>query len=199
VFGQASDAPPLVYLHARQRPAPYLQLIVRSAAAPADVAAAIRRHVLALDPALAIARIDTMDALVADSVAQPRFSMLLIGSFAALASTLTLIGLYATVAYLVAQRRREIGIRLAIGATRGDIGRMVLRQGATLVAAGIAMGAVGSLLTSRLASALLVNVGSADPILVGMAAALLTVASLTAVLVPTRRAAAVEPSTALRA
>jgi len=199
VFGQASDAPSLVYLHARQRPAPYLQLIVRSAAAPGDVAVAIRRHVAALDPALAIGRIDTMDALVADSVAQPRFSMLLIGSFAALASTLTIVGLYATVAYLVAQRRREIGIRLAMGATRGDIRRMVLRQSAALIAAGIAVGAVGSLLTSRLASALLVDLGSVDPVLIAMAAALLTIASLAAVLVPARRAASVEPFMALRA
>jgi putative ABC transport system permease protein len=199
VFGQAGDAPPLVYLHGRQRPAPYMQLILRSAAAPADVAAAIRRHVLALDPALAVARIDTMDALVADSVAQPRFSMLLIGSFAALASTLTLVGLYATVAYLAAQRRREIGIRLAMGATGSDIRRMVLRQGAALVAAGIAIGAVGSVLSSRLASALLVDLGSLDPLLVGVAAALLTIASLAAVLVPAQRAAAVEPLMALRA
>ena len=120
-----------------------------------------------------------MDALVADSVAQPRFSRLLIGSFAALASTSTLVGLYATVAYLVAQRRCEIGIRLAMGANRGDIRRMVLRQGAGLIAAGVAVGAVGALATSRLAP-------------------LLTIASLAAVLVPAQRAAAVEPGIALR-
>jgi putative ABC transport system permease protein len=198
VFGQANDAPPLVYLHAPQRPAPYLQLIVRSASAAADVGAAIRRQVRALDATLAVSRIDTMDALLADSVAEPRFSMLLIGAFAALASALTLVGLYATLAYLVAQRRREIGIRLAMGATRRDIRTLVLRQGALLVAIGIAAGILGSVATSRLASALVVELGAPDPVVRAAAAALLTVAAFAAVLIPANRASRVEPLIALR-
>jgi len=198
VFGQASEAPPLVYLYARQRPAAYMQVIVRSGQASADVASALRRHVLALDPTLAVSRIDTMDALLADSVAQPRFAMLLIGTFAAVASTLTLVGLYATLAYLVAQRRREIGIRLAIGATRRDIRGLVVRQGAALVAIGVAAGMLGSVVTFRLASAFLVELGSPDLAVRVGAAALLSAASLFAVLVPATRAARVEPLTALR-
>jgi ABC-type antimicrobial peptide transport system permease subunit len=125
--------------------------------------------------------------------------MLLTGSFAALALTLTLVGLYGTLAYLVSQRRREFGIRLAMGATRGGIRRMVLRRGLTLIAFGVPAGCVLSLFTSRLASAFLLNVEGTDPVVLTGVAALLTAASLGATLAPARRAAAVDPLAALRA
>jgi ABC-type antimicrobial peptide transport system permease subunit len=173
--------------------------IVRSSAPAREVASALRGHVRSLDRSLAVSRVDTMDRLVADSVAEPRFAMLLIGSFAALALTLTLVGLYATLAYLVAQQRREIGIRLAIGATRRDVAALVLRQGAALIAVGVAAGTLAALATSRLASSFLVELGGVDLAMLGSAAVLLTLASLAAVLVPARRAAAVEPLVALRA
>jgi putative ABC transport system permease protein len=199
VFGQANEAPPLVYLHARQHPAAYMQVIVRSTAGTAEIASAIRRHVQALDPTLAPSRVERMEALLTDSVAQPRFAMLLIGSFAALALTLTLVGLYGTLAYLVTQRRREIGIRLAVGATRREIRQMVLRQGAALIAIGIPLGLFASLFTSRLASVLLLEVRPADPLLLAAIAVLLTLASLAAILIPAIRAARIEPLVALRA
>jgi ABC-type antimicrobial peptide transport system permease subunit len=140
-----------------------------------------------------------METLLADSVAQPRFATLLIGSFAGLALTLTLVGLYGTLAYLVSQRQREFGIRLAMGATRGGIRRMVFRQGLALIACGLPAGIVLSLFTSRFASAFLVNVQGADPLLLAGVAALLTLTSLAAMLGPARRAANVEPLAALRA
>ncbi len=199
VFGRDNDAPPIVYFSARQRPTPMMQVVVRSASPSADVGAAIRGHVQALDPALAIARIDRMDALMADSVAQPRFAMVLIGSFASLALILTLVGVYGTLAYIVAQRRREIGIRLAIGARRRDIRKMVLRQGAALIAIGIPLGLVVSLFTSRLARAVVVDVQPANPLVLVSVAVLLATASFIAVLVPANRAARVEPLDALRA
>jgi putative ABC transport system permease protein len=199
IFGQANDAPPMVYLHARQHPATFLQAIVKAAVPPGEVASTIRRQLQALDPLLAPGRTERMEALLADSVAQPRFAMLLIGSFAGLALTLTLVGLYGTLAYLVSQRQREFGIRLAMGATRGCIRRMVFRQGLALIACGVPAGIVLSLFTSRFASAFLLNVPGSDPMVLGGVAALLTVTSLAAMLGPAQRAAGVEPLAALRA
>ena len=199
IFGQANDAPPMVYLHARQHPAAFMQAIVKAAVPPGDVASTIRRQLQTLDPVLAPGRTERMEALLADSVAQPRFATLLIGSFAGLALTLTLVGLYGTLAYLVSQRQREFGIRLAMGATRGGIRRMVFRQGLALIACGLPAGIVLSLFTSRFASAFLVNVQGADPLLLAGVAALLTVTSLAAMLGPAQRAANVEPLAALRA
>ena len=199
IFGQANDAPPMVYLHARQHPSTYMQVIVRASLPPGDVATAIRRHLQTLDPVLAPGRTERMETLLADTVAQPRFAMLLIGSFAALALTLTLVGLYGTLAYLVSQRQREFGIRLAMGATRGLIRRMVFRQGLALIACGITAGVVLSLFTSRFASVFLLNVEGSDPLVLAGVAALLAVTSLAAMLVPAQRAASVEPLAALRA
>jgi putative ABC transport system permease protein len=199
IFGRADEAPPMVYLHARQHPAAFMQVIVKAAVPPREVASTIRRQLQTLDPALAPGRTERMEALLADSIAQPRFAMLLIGSFAGLALTLTLVGLYGTLAYLVSQRQREFGIRLAMGATRGCIRRMVFRQGFALIACGVPAGIVLSLFTSRFASTLLLNVQGSDPMVLAGVAAILTVTSLAAMLGPAQRAAGVEPLAALRA
>jgi putative ABC transport system permease protein len=199
IFGQANEAPPMIYVPARQHPIGYLQAIVKAAVPAGDVASTIRRQVQALDSALAPGATERMEALVADSVAQPRFAMLLIGSFAGLALTLTLVGLYGTLAYLVSQRQREFGIRIAMGATRGTIRRMVLGQGLALIACGIPAGVLLSLLTSRFASALLLNVRGPDPLVLAAVAALLALISIAAMLGPAHRAAGAEPLTALRA
>jgi putative ABC transport system permease protein len=199
VFGQANEAPPMVYVPARQHPAAYLQAIVRSAMPAIDVASTIRRHVQALDGSLAPGRTERMDGLVADSVAEPRFAMLLIGSFAGLALTLTLVGLYGTLAYLVSQRQREFGIRIALGATRGTIRRMVLGQGLAVLACGVPSGVLLSLFTSRIAAALLLNLRGPDPVVLAAIVALLALTSIAAMLRPALRAARVEPVSALRA
>ena len=199
IFGQANDAPPMVYVHARQHPAPFMQVIVKAAVPPGEVASTIRWQLQTLDPVLAPGRTERMEALLADSIAQPRFAMLLIGSFAGLALTLTLVGLYGTLAYLVSQRQREFGIRLAMGATSGCIRRMVFRQGLAPIACGVPAGIVLSLFTSRFAAALLLNVQGSDPMVLAGVAAMLTVTSLAAMLGPAQRAAGVEPLAALRA
>ena len=199
IFGPANDAPAMLYLHARQRPASFMQAIVKASVPPAEVASTIRRQLQTLDPVLAPAPTGRMEALLADSIAQPRFAMLLIGSFAALALTLTLVGLYGTLAYLVSQRQREFGIRLAMGATRSGIRRLVFRQGLALIACGVAAGIILSLFTSRFASAFLLNVQGFDPLVLAGVASLVTVTSLAAMLHPAQRAAGVEPLTALRA
>ncbi|MGB2712724.1 MAG: ABC transporter permease [Vicinamibacterales bacterium] len=199
IFGQAHDTPPMVYIHARQHPAPYMQAIVKAAVPPGEVASTIRRQLQTLDPVLAPGRTERMDALLADAIAQPRFAMLLIGSFAGLALTLTLVGLYGTLAYLVSQRQREFGIRLAMGATRGRIRRMVFREGVALIACGVPAGIVLSLFTSRFASVFLLTVQGSDPLALAGVATLLTVTALAAMLGPAQRAAGVEPFAALRA
>jgi len=199
IFGQGNEAPPMVYIAARQHPTPFMQAIVKSVAPPREIASLIRRHVQALQPGMAPGRTERMEALLADAVAQPRFAMLLIGSFAGLALTLTLVGLYGTLAYLVSQRRREFGIRLAMGATRGAIRRIVFRQGLALISVGIPAGAVLSLFTSRFASALLLNVQGSDPMVLAGVATLVTATALAAMVGPSQRAAGVEPLAALRA
>jgi ABC-type antimicrobial peptide transport system permease subunit len=199
IFGQATEAPPMVYLHARQHPAAFMQAIVKAAVPPGEVSSAIRQQVQALDPMLAPGRTERLEALLADSVAQPRFAMLLIGSFAGLALTMTLVGLYGTLAYLVSRRQREFGIRVAIGAPRGSIRWMVLRQGLALIACGVPAGVVVSLLTSRFAAVFLLNVDRSDPLVLSGVAALLTLTSLAAMVGPAERAAGVEPLAALRA
>jgi putative ABC transport system permease protein len=199
IFGQADAAPPMVYLHARQHPGGFMQAVVKAAVPAGEVASTIRRQLQALDPALAPGRTERMEALLAESVAQPRFATLLIGSFAGLALTLTLVGLYGTLAFLVSQRQREFGIRLAMGATRGVIRVMVFRQGLVMIAGGVLAGCVLSLFTSRVASAFLLNIERPDPLVIAGVAALLTVTALAAMLGPAQRAARVEPLAALRA
>lgn len=198
IFGQANEAPPMVYVPARQYPVAYLQAIVRSGMQATDVASTIRRHVQALDGTLAPGRTEPMERLVADSVAEPRFLMLLISSFAGFALTLTLVGVYGTVAYVVLQRQREFGIRIAMGATRGTIRRMVLVQGLAVIACGVPAGVLLSLFTSRLASALLLNLHGPDPLVLAAILALVALTSIAAMLRPAHRAACVEPLTALR-
>jgi ABC-type antimicrobial peptide transport system permease subunit len=175
-----------------------MQLVVKSAGPAGEAASAIRRHVQALDPALAVARTETLEGLLSSSVAQPRFAMLLIGSFAGLALLLTLVGLYGTLAYLVSQRQREFGIRLAVGATRATIRRMILRQGLALVAIGVPLGLIASLFTTRLGSALLLEVPATDPVVMAGVAALLTLTSLAAMLGPAQRAARADPLAVIR-
>jgi len=198
VFGQSNEAPPIVYLHARQHPVAFMQAVIRSSAPVADVTATLRSSVQALDPWLAISRVDRMERLVADSVAQPRFAMLLIGSFAGLALLLTTIGLYGTLAYLVSRRRREFGIRLAIGATRWDVSGMVLRQAAALVVAGVPAGVLGTVLAWPIVARFLAAAQPLDPVVVAGVAVGLAAVSLCAAFVPAHRAARVEPVVALR-
>ena len=198
IFGQANDAPAIVYLHGRQRPMANMQVVIRSSAGMTDVAATLRGAVASIDPALPISRIDRMETLLADSVAQPRFAMLLIGSFAVLALVLTMVGLHGTLAYLVARRRREFGIRLAVGATRREVGRLVVRQAAGLVAIGVPLGLLGTFVAWPLAARYLSDQRPVDPIVVASVAVFLALSSLGAAILPATRAAGVEPVVALR-
>ena len=141
----------------------------------------------------------TMDGRLAESLRQPRFSMLLLGLFAVVALVLSLVGIYGVLSYLVASRTREIGIRLALGAQPAHVVRGVLTQALRLVAGGVVLGLAGSFALTRLLTSMLHEVSPTDPGVLGGVAALLVTAALAACYVPARRATRVEPVIALRA
>jgi putative ABC transport system permease protein len=142
--------------------------------------------------------VQTMDAVVASALAQRRFTMLLLALFAATALALSAIGIYGVMAYFVTQRTHEIGIRMALGASRRDVVTMVLGQGARLAAAGVAAGLVGALTITRAIDTLLFGVSPRDPGTLVALAATLTAVALLACYIPARRATRVDPIRALR-
>jgi putative ABC transport system permease protein len=200
--------PPQVYQSLWQTDANsvYLAVQASSGASPAsaDIAsethliAGIRRTVRDLDPALAVGEARTMEGLVGEAGARRRFQTLLLGVFAGIALLLAAAGLYSVMAYSVKQRTAEIGIRLALGAPRATVLRLVVGQGARLTLLGLALGAAAALGLTRLIAASLYRVGPADPLAFLGAAALLAGAALVACYVPAGRAARVDPLVVLR-
>jgi putative ABC transport system permease protein len=140
----------------------------------------------------------TMESLMSDSVASQRFSMILLMVFAVLALLLAAVGIYGVISYVVGQRGHEIGIRMALGAQRRDILRLVLRDGGWLVGVGVALGIGAALGLTRLMAGLLYGVNASDPLTFAGVAALLTLVAVAAVYVPARRAAKLNPTMALR-
>jgi putative ABC transport system permease protein len=145
-----------------------------------------------------VPRLRPMEALLSESLAQPRFNMLLLGTFAGAAMILAAIGIYGVIAYGVAQRTREIGIRMALGAQRADMLRMILRQSLTIVGIGLGVGLIGALATTRLMRTLLYGVSANDFAIYGIVLFLLAGAALLASYFPARRAMNVDPIVALR-
>ncbi|HEX8148155.1 MAG TPA: ABC transporter permease [Pyrinomonadaceae bacterium] len=173
-------------------------LVVRTTNDPASVTAGLRQAVAEMDKDQPLYDVRTMDSLVARSVARQRFSMTLIGVFAALAMLLAAVGIFSVMSSLVAQRSHEIGIRLALGAQPRDILSMVVRHGMALTLAGLALGLAASFALTRLMSGLLYEVSTKDPVIYGGIAALLAAVALAACYVPARRATKVSPLVALR-
>ena len=158
----------------------------------------IRQAVRSTDAELPLYALQPMTAVLTSSIEERRFSMTVIGVFAALALLMSSIGIYGVLAYLVDQRTSEIGVRMALGADRGDILRLVLRQGLVLAAIGIAVGLVGAVFAARAIANMLFGVSPFDPVtFAGIALALTMVAALACYL-PARRATRVDPLTALR-
>jgi ABC-type antimicrobial peptide transport system permease subunit len=139
-----------------------------------------------------------MDDVFSDSIARQRFLAQLLGIFAALALALAAVGTYGVLSYLVTERQREIGIRMALGANRSSVLGMVLRQGLTTTAVGLVLGIAGALGLTRLASSLLFEVAPTDPATFGAVAGVITLVALVACVVPARRATKVDPMVALR-
>jgi ABC-type transport system, involved in lipoprotein release, permease component len=159
----------------------------------------VRAAVQSVDPEQPIASITTMDEVLAEFMAPRRFNALLLGSFAALALALSALGLYGVISYLVTQRTREIGVRMALGAERRDVVQTVLWQGMALALGGVAIGVTASLGLTKLIDGLLFHVESRDPLVfAGVPLVLLAVAAL-AIAIPARRASRVDPAIALRA
>ena len=187
------------YLLASQDPQPENQLHVRTGLRDiAPIVAAVKREVESLDPDQPIGRITTMDKAIASSLATRRLVMVLLGAFAVLALVLASVGLYGVMALTVTQRTRELGIRMALGAERTNIFKLVLSQGMTLMAIGIGIGLIGAVAAGRALMSLLYNVGAIDAGAVMTAVFSLLLVALIACCVPARRATRVDPIVALR-
>jgi putative ABC transport system permease protein len=196
--GLAEAASPAVYLPSGQAPIPNGSILVRVEGDPAAFAPTLRRVVRELEPGLVLSAVEPLVETVSQSVAQRRFTMLVLGAFAAVALLLAMVGVHGVLSYTVAQRNREIGIRMALGADRANVGRLIVGQGAKLAIGGLGIGVLGSLGVSRLLSALLFGVTPGDPATLAMVALALGGVALLASWLPARRAARVDPMVVLR-
>ena len=178
---------------------PNLLLAVRSQSDPQLLVNAIRQQVALLDPALAVADIRTMDKIVTASVATPRFAFLLVGLFGSLAIVLAAIGTYGVIAYSVSQRTAEFGLRMALGAQRFDVLRLVLLQAGKLVLAGTAAGILLALLLAQALKSLIYHVSPADPLTFTAIGLAVVVIAIVASYIPARKATRADPMIALRA
>jgi putative ABC transport system permease protein len=200
--GLEQDTDPEAYMPHEQAPysgqARRLTLVVRTRAPLATVAPTLKNAVAGIDRNQPVGAIRTMDDVIAASVAPRRLNLWLIGAFAAIALVLTAAGLYGVMSFLVAQRTREIGVRMALGASRGRVLTLVLRQAGTMMILGIGVGLIGALALTKSLSSLLFGVTSNDPAVYAGVSVLLAVVALLAVAVPSSRATRVDPLTALR-
>ena len=176
-----------------------MTVVLRTAGDPAGVVSAVRQHLAALDPHLPLADVTTMDTLIAESLALPRMITMLMGAFAAASLLLAAIGIYGLMAYAVTLRTQEFGIRMALGAGRGDVVRLVLGQAARLAIVGLATGTLAAFGAARLIASLLFGVTAGDVPTFAATALLLGGISILASYIPARRAVRVDPVTALRA
>ena len=196
--GVASDTHAEIYIPFAQLPWSSMNLLVRTAGDPSTYVAAVRRVVMGIDKDQPITKVRTMEEVLADGAREQRFVTTLLGGLAAIALILALVGIYGAVGYSVSQRTQEMGIRMALGAGRGDILRLVLSQGLAPVCAGIALGIAASLGLTRLMAKMLYHVNTTDPAAFAAGALLFAVVAMLASYLPARRATRVDPVVALR-
>ena len=189
---------PMIYHPALQAPRPFMNLVVRTAGDPLTLVSAIQQHVRELDRNLPVYKIATMEQNLSDSLMRRRFAMLLLAVLAGLALCLAAVGVYSVIAYVVNQRTREIGIRMALGAQPASVRGLVLRQGLRPVLAGLAVGMLASILAMRALASLLYGISATDPPTLLTVSALLLAISALACAIPARRAARIDPMAALR-
>ena len=197
---QALDEAPRaeVYMPLAQSPAGTMSVVVAASESPERMTEVVRATVRALDPDLPIANVRSMEEVVSGALLPQRLATVLVGAFAALALVLAALGLYGVVAYSVARRTQEIGVRIALGATGPGVLRLVVGQGMRLVAAGVAAGLAGAWGVTRLLASLLYGVSPTDPVAFSLAAVLLGLVALLAAALPAWRASRLDPMTALR-
>jgi putative ABC transport system permease protein len=196
--GIDAEGTPHIYLSEPQAPAYDSVVYLRTAADPGALSEAIRREIQAVDPTIPVFGIQTMDEVVARSLAARRFALEILGIFAIVAFLLACVGIYGVMAYTFSQRTSEIGLRIALGAQRRDILKIVLSDAALIVVLGVAAGLIGSLMLTRFLQTLLFDTKPTDPLTFGTLTVLLAGVALLASFIPARRASRVDPSVALR-
>jgi putative ABC transport system permease protein len=197
--GLEADVRPTIYLAQWQYTFNFTTLVVRSSADPEGLTQAVRAEIRAMDPEQPVYNVRTMEQLVSGSTSERRFNTLLLASFAALAFLLSAIGIYGVVSYTFSQRRTEVGIRMALGATPVDALWLVIGDGGKLTLLGLATGVVIALVLTRFMRSLLFDVGAADPVTYGLAALALFAVGVAASVIPAARAVRTDPVESLRA
>src|SRR6185295_5414396 len=192
----AQESPAIYYANAGR--VPVMDVVVRTEAEPVSVLPTVRQRVHELDPTVPVSTVRTMDEWVSNNAAQPRLNAILLAGFASVAMLIAAIGIYGVLAYSVNQRTREIGLRMALGAPRADVLRLIVREGMTVGGLGIAVGLIGALAFSRVLSSLVFDVAVRDPLTYGAVAVALALVALAACILPARKASRVDPMIALR-
>ena len=195
---QLNQESPAFYYSITTRTNPVMDVVVRTDASPESLLPSIRKQIKAIDPDLAMANVKTMEQWLTTSAAQPRLISLLLSLFAGVALLIAAIGIYAVLAYSVSQRTREIGLRLALGATRRRVLELIVSEGMRVVLLGLVIGLAGGLALGRTVQSLVYGVGVHDPKVYLVVAATLTAVALAACFIPARRAAGIDPMVALR-
>ena len=197
-MGLDTPAEPTVYWPHPELVLSELTFVVRTANEPLALVSAVRNELQQMDPAQPMAAVSTMDQLLAGTLSRSRFTMLVLGVFAAVALILACVGIYGVIAYSVTQRTQEFGIRMALGANRQDVFRLVLGQGTRLTLVGIGLGILAAVVVTRLMATLLYGISATDPLTFTAVALLLALVALAACYIPARRATRVDPIVALR-
>jgi len=197
-MGLSDPSRPAYYAPMWQVPWSSFDVLLRIVGDPEPAIAAMRDQIHQIDSQLAIYNASSLDAVLSRSLAPQRFNLVMLGSFAALALTLAAVGIYGVISYSVGQRFHEFGVRMSLGADRGKMSRLVLKEAVAMAAAGIGLGLVAALAASRLISGLLFNVAAVDPLTLVATALFLACVALLAALIPAHRAGRVDPMVALR-
>jgi putative ABC transport system permease protein len=198
LFAMDAEPLPIYYFPYKQLPWQPPVVMLRTAVPPRSLESAVAKEMGTLDPLVPVFQIRTMEELLSTQVTEPRFHTVLLGCFAGVALLLTMVGLYGVMAYSVSRRTREIGVRVALGASRSTVLAMVLKRAVVLLAAGLGLGLVASLAADRLLQSMLFGISSLNPVVLGLSGLLVALTGLFAAYLPARRAANVDPMEALR-
>jgi ABC-type antimicrobial peptide transport system permease subunit len=188
-----------LYVPETQMPYPALSLVLRTNGDPTAVLPSLRRELRAIAPDIALQRARTLDDVFSASLARQRFNLILLGAFAIAALALSIVGLYGVIALSVGERRRELGVRIALGARPSSVVALVLREAARIAAAGIVVGLLAATLATRLLRGMIYDVGASDAAVYMAAAAVVAVVAIVSSWVPAHSATKVDPAIALRA